>query len=482
MLRIRAYHDGAPAKAMDLSTAYLVGNDRVALRADMKFSGGEIVFDTRSRGAAALSILWPVEGVGNIMLETPRLQERKAPYNLNVELARGQLMRIAQKREDWGLYDFPEGAPIYKEIDAARQLLVEALTAADEVSAARHADGCIIASVKAGEAVTALHAEVFLKRRHEADQLAKRPLGCRIYPNQVNEDCIQRLTELFDFALLPFQWSALEPTEGAHKPAGVDALVKALAQHRFPCWGSALLSFDPGHLPAWTQKLGKDYEKFRDHATRHIRQTLKTFGPHVQVWEVISAAHAFNPLGFTFEQIMDLTRIASLLVKQMSPKCQSVVGIVLPWGEYYAKDSRTIPPSLYAEMAVQSGINFDAFGLDIRFGTGESGGAARDLMQISSLLDRYGALGKPIHVTAAGVPSTNGAATDGHWHGAWSPDVQASWMREFYQIALSKPFVETVTCARLIDGSEANGVLDVDCKPKPAYQEILGLKRQITGG
>ena len=29
------------------------------------------------------------------------------PYILNVELARAQLMRIAQKREDWGLFDYP---------------------------------------------------------------------------------------------------------------------------------------------------------------------------------------------------------------------------------------------------------------------------------------------------------------------------------------------------------------------------------------
>lgn len=481
MLRIKVYENGAPAKAIDLSTAYLVGNDRVPMRADVKFANGEIVFDTRTRGAAALSILWPVEGVGHIMLETPRLQERKQPYNLNVELARGQLMRIAQKREDWGLYDFPEGKAIYAEIDAARKLLVEALTASDDAAAARHADACLSASVKAGEAVTSLHAEVFLTRRAEADQLGKRPLGCRVFPTQVSGDCLARLTEAFDFAVLPFNWSTLEPLEGTHKPSNLDTAIKALRQHSLQLWGAALLSFDPTHLPAWTQKIGKDYERFRECATRHMRQTLKTFGPYIHVWEVISAAHAFNTAGFTFEQIMDLTRISALLAKQVSPKCQAVIGIVLPWGEYYARDSRTIPPSLYAEMAVQSGINFDAFGLEIRFGTGEPGGAARDLLQLSSLLDRYGALGKPLHITAASVPSAGGQPSDGHWHGPWSPTVQAAWIREIYRIALSKPFVETVTCARLADGAESDGILDADGKPKPAFDEILKLKSETAG-
>lgn len=482
MLRIRVFENGVAAKSVDLSTAYLVGNDRVPLRAELKFTHGEIVFDTRSRGAAALCILWPVDGIGQIMLETCRLQERKAPYNLNLELARGQLMRIAQKREDWGLYDFQEGEDLYREIDAARQMLVEALAAPDEATASRQADACLVAGVKAGEALTALHADVFLKRRQEANQLSKRSLGCRIDPSQSSEPYLKLLADAFDFAVLPFSWSSIEPQEGAQKTVGnMDALIKNLWQKRIPIWGATLLSFDPVLLPSWLSKAGRDYEKFREYVTRHIRHVVKNYGPYVQVWEVINAAHAYNSMGFTFEQIMDLTRISSLVVKQMSPKCQAVVGIVLPWGEYYARDARTIPPSLYAEMTVQSGINFDAFGLDIRFGTGEPGGCARDLLQLSSQLDRFGALGKPIHITAAGVPSENPPTSDGRWHGEWSPEVQAEWVREFYRIALSKPFVESVVCLRMADGADPNGVLDADGKPKPAYREILRLRDEITG-
>lgn len=481
MLRIKVFEDGSPAKSVDLSTAYLVGNDRVPLRADVKFTGGEIHFDTRSRGAAALCIQWAVPGVGRILLETPRLQERKAPYNLNLELARGQLMRIAQKREDWGLYDFPEGQPLYQEIDAARELLVAALTAADESTAAKLADACLAAGVKVGENLTTLHADVFLKRRQDANQLAKRPLGCRIDPGQISDAYLKQLADVFDFAVVPFSWSSIEPQDGVQKPSHLDAAIKAVWQKRIPIWGATLLSFDPVQLPTWLGKAGRDYERFREYVNRHIRHVVKTYGPYVQVWEVINAAHAYNPMGFTFEQIMDLTRISSLVVKQMSPKCQAVVGIVFPWGEYYARDARTIPPSLYAEMAVQSGINFDAFGLDIRFGTGEPGGCARDLLQLSSQLDRFGALGKPIHITAAGVPSATAQPSDGDWHGAWSPAIQAEWLRQFFRIALSKPFVESVVCLRLADGADPNGLIDHSGKPKPAYQEILRLHRDISG-
>lgn len=481
MLRIKVIDKGAPAKKLDLSSAYLLGNDRVPLRAALKFVKGEIVSDARSRGAAALSIMWPVEGFGRMMLETPRLQERKVPYNLSVELARGQMMRISQKREEWGLYDFSDGDPIYQDIDRARDLLVEAMTAGDEISAARQGEAAIAAGVSAGEAVSAFHADVFLQRRRAARQFINHPFGCHVDPTQNSKDYLSRLTGVFDFAILPFCWSSMEPKEGHHKPSNIDPWLRLLHQHKMPAWGTPLLSMDPAHLPDWLHRWARDYDRFRECVSRHIQHVLKTYGPHVQAWEVISGIHAQNALGFTFEQIMDLTRVSSLLVKQMAPKAAAIIGITLPWGEYYASDPRTIPPILYAEMAVQSGINFDAFGLEICFGTHEGGGFVRDMMQISSLLDRFGSLGKPLHITAAGVPSAGGDAAGGLWHGAWSDQVQADWIRDFCRTALSKPFVETVSCHRLADGADPDGLLNMDGTPKPAYQTLLDIKGEIIG-
>jgi len=481
MLRLKVFKNGAPAKSVDLSGAYLIGSDRVPLRAELKFSKGEIVSDSRARGAAAFSIMWPV-GDGRMMLETTRLQERKEPYNLHVELARGQMMRISQKREDWGLYDFPEGRPIYDQVNAARDRLIDAVTAPDDAAAAQHAEAAIAAGVEAGEAITALHAEVFLKRRRATNQLARTAMGCRIDTTQNREDYVRRLTEAFDFGVLPFCWSSMEPKEGAHRKAHLDTWLKLLQQHKLPAWGASLMSLDPAHLPDWLHRWAKDYDHFRSSATKHVQHVLKTYGPYVRAWEAVSGIHAQNSLGFSYDQIIELTRTSCMLVKQLAPKSSVIIGITLPWGEYYPADPRTIPPLLYAEMAVQNGIHFDAFGLEIRFATGEPGHYVRDMMQVSALLDRFGNLGKPLHVIAAGVPSGGGNAQDGCWHGQWSDQVQAQWVRQFYHIALSKPFVESVTCQRLADATDQDGLLDVDCTPKPAYQEILSLRRERTGG
>lgn len=483
MLRFKILQDGKPAPEFDLSSAYLVGNDRVPIRAEIKFHGGEIVAESRTRGAAALAVLWPVAGVGRVMMETPRMCERPAPYNLHVELARGQLMRISQKREDWGLYDFEDGRELYDRVDAARKLLISAITAPDDVTAAAFADQALTEGVRVGEDLSKFHADVFLERRQAASQLSKRMFGCRVDPAKTSEAYLQQLSRGFDFGLLPLPWRDLEPKEGDYKPAACENWFNVLRQNKMAIWAESLLTLDPAQLPDWLTKTARNYEQFRDCVTRHIRQMLRKYGPYVHVWEAIRGAHAHNEFRFTFEQIMELTRITSLLIKQTSPKSSSVIGITQPWGEYYANDPRTIPPLLYAEMTVSSGIHFDAFGIDLRFSVDamNTNGFMRDTMQISSMLDRFGTLGKPIHVLMAGVPSGGATGSAGCWREQWSDDVQAEWFNRVYRIALSKPFVESICCHRLADATSLDGILNLDCTPKPAFDQILRLRSELNG-
>jgi hypothetical protein len=185
--------------------------------------------------------------------------------------------------------------------------------------------------------------------------------------------------------------------------------------------------------------------------------------------------------------------MAVTLTKQLAPRAQVIVDLTQPWGEYYARNQRTVPPLLYADMAVQSGIQFDAFGLQFLFGIDSGGYRLRDLLQVSALIDRLANLGKPIHITAMGVPSATGAATDntgastgGQWHGPWSDQTQADWMVAVTEIALSKPYVESVCVDLLADGLGSGipsaGVLREDLTPKPALASLAEVRRRLGPG
>ncbi len=495
MLRFQAYTNGKLATELPLEGSYLVGSDGVPVHADVTFKGGEVVCAKRAQGPAGLSLAWDVQGFGRIMLETTRLPDQDKSYNLNVELARCRLMRIAQKREDWGLFDLSETEDVEAALNRARDLFIEALKVDDPTRASQLADSSLQLSCEVGERLSLFHADAFINRRRQSAAFPRRLFGCSVDLKSVDENYRRRLLEAFDFLALPIVWRRVEPKEQQFDWGPLDKWVEWLTGQRMPVKAAPLVAFNEANIPDWLYIWEHDFETVRDLVYDHINRVAERYGNYVHSWEVISGIHADNCFNFNFEQLMELTRMAATLTKQLSPRGATIIDLVAPWGEYYARNQRTIPPLLYADMAVQSGINFDAFGLQFYFGVGRDGMFVRDLMQISAMIDRFAQLGKPLHITAIQVPSSTeadqldawgGAAsveTGGYWHEPWTEDVQARWLRDFIRIALSKPFVESVTWRDLAD-SEGHylphgGLLNRDLSPKKAYAELVRIRRSI---
>jgi hypothetical protein len=252
-----------------------------------------------------------------------------------------------------------------------------------------------------------------------------------------------------------------------------------------PVRAGPLLHFGVRSVPDWMYIWENDYESILDYAREHVRRTIKRYAKTVASFTVASGLHAGSVFDFTVEQIIDLTRMTSTVAKQLVPRTPVILELTQPWGEYYARNQRTIPPLLYADMVVQSGVAFDAFGLQFLFG--HNGYHARDLFKISSLIDRLANLGKPLHVTAVACPSggtgANKPVGGGTWHGPWSDQVQADWLGAFLEIALSKPYIESICLADLADGPDitipSGGMLRQDLTPKPAAAMLRELRKRL---
>jgi hypothetical protein len=166
-----------------------------------------------------------------------------------------------------------------------------------------------------------------------------------------------------------------------------------------------------------------------------------------------------------------------------------MIEIVYPWGEYYAYNSDTMPPLVYIDMVTQAGINYDALGVQVIFGKDEPGMHIRDMMQISAMLDRFAPVPKPVHITSFSVPDTNDAEKQqpneaGLWYKPWDQAQQSKWIEEFCTIALSKPFINTITYSALADGNNNNapagaGLLTSQFQPKKAFMTMVKLQRKI---
>lgn len=498
MIRFLTQARGPNGDNLDLNGAYLVGSDGVPIRAEIEWGNGEIRCNKRVTGPAALSLLWNVPPFGAVMLETTRVMDRDRPYILPVELARGRLMRISQKREDWGLFDYPGADDLYARVDEAKSLFVASMTAGSESAADEKGCEAVRAAVEVGEALSLFHAGIFLERRRAAKQFSPRPMGCGVTLRQADEAYRERLARAFDFVALPTSWGVLEPRQGSNAWDLVDPWIAWATKNKLAIRAAPLISFHKSHIPDWLHLYEQDFETVRDLVGAHVRRTVQRLRSYVWAWDVVSGLHAYNPFNYSHEQLVDLTRMCTLLVKQIAPRSTAIVDIVAPWGEYYARNPRTVPPLLFADMLAVAGINFDAFGLQFYFGVPVDGMFVRDMMQISAMIDRFANFGKPLHITAVQVPS--GSTTDptdhwrgahapaaaGQWHAKWSEAVQAEWLERFLEIVLSKPFVETVTWRDLADTDghylPHGGLLRRDLAPKAAYDQLLVLRNQWLPG
>lgn len=251
-----------------------------------------------------------------------------------------------------------------------------------------------------------------------------------------------------------------------------------------------LIDFRELCVPEWLYIWEHDYETLRELVYEHVKTLVTRYRRTISRWTVCSGLHVNESFALTLERMMDLTRLCSLLVKKLHPAGKVQVEMSRPWGEYHAKNKRSMPPKMYADAVAQAGVVVDAFALRIQMGDPSQGRLTRDLMALSELLDRYAELDRPIAVTAIGVPSqpiTPASGTDpslaGVWGGGWSPETQARWLKEAVAIAASKPYVVSVCWQELYDSPEADmpagGLLTDAGAAKPAANALIDLRRSL---
>jgi GH35 family endo-1,4-beta-xylanase len=499
MIQFEVYHDGKLAEDMDLSGAYVFGQDTIPIRADITVAKGLIRCTKRVPGPAGLAVLWDVGQAGVFMLPTVRLPERKKPYNLLVEMARAQLFKVIQKREDWGLFDFEDAMELNDSFDDIRKTFLRAIHASDPAEASSIGAQALSDAITLGEKMALFHADIFLRRRKaSAQSVGRTSFGTAVDLSATNKPYNTRLQEVADFFSIPLAWKNIEPKEQVYDFAQTDKWIDFAARAKRPVHAGPLLSFSNLHLPERLYIWEHDYEALRDLLYEYIQNVVTHYKGKVKVWNVVSGIHGNNTFNLSFDQLMELTRMSCLLVKKLDPQAKVMIELVMPWGEYYARNQRSIPPLMYADMAVQSGVKFDAFGVQMLMGVPKDGHYVRDLLQISAMLDEFVAFGKTVHVSACQVPSntttdpadawdgTASISEGGKWYAPWSPRLQAEWLQAFYRIGISKPFVESVCWGDLADRVQQviphGGLCSNAMEPKLAFRELRNFKKTFMHG
>jgi len=498
MLKFQVFDGETAAQAWPLRNCYLIGSDGNAMRADITFKDGLIVVDKREAGTSALALQHKVGDLGELTIQTCLLPEREQPYLLTLELARHRLMLLYNKLEDWGMFELPDEHPVTQRSNKARAAFIEALCVQHDEPAksCELAHECLVAALDGTEELALAHAELLLNKRKSSGSLPKAPVGCGVTIEHNDARLKTGVRNNFDFIQIPVPWKVVAPEENDYQWDRMDDWAKWAGKARMPVVAGPVISFEPSCLPDWLYIWEYDYDTVRDLIYEHVERVVSRYKNIVTMWNVVSGLHVNSHFTFNFEQLMDLTRMATMLVKKIQPHAKVMVELRQPFGEYYATNQRSIPPMMYADLIVQSAIAFDAFGLRLPMGQAVQGQYTRDLMQVSSMFDQFAHFGKPVYVTVA-TPSDPVTpmmiarsdsdepvdATSGFWRRPWSPAVQSRWAEAVFQIAISKPYIEAIAWQDLIDFPNIDlplsGLLDDEIRLKESFRKVIAFRQGL---
>jgi len=484
-VKFQVFKDGKAVDNFDVTGAYLFGTDGIAVRkAEIEFTDGCIRCIRNNLDTAGMVLLWPVEGFGKVLLPTTCLPGRERPYCLNVELVRGKLMQIVNKCEDWAYFG-KDG--LGQKFEEARGLFIKALNnISDMPLASKLADQALKKAVIFADQLAARQADAMFKVRAKNRGFGKGCLGVNVDPQNItNQQYIDGLCDLVSYVTVPIDWAKIEKNKGEYDFSEVDKCVLALGKKHLAVGAGPLLRFDEACLPKWLLVQKYPFEKIRESAYRFVCEAVVRYANRIRTWSVVSGLNCHNHFGFSFEEVLELTRAANMAVKSVDAGIRKIIEVENPWGQYYASVPGSIPPLVYMDMVVQSGINFDAFGLRMDLGENNLGTHTRDMMQISAMLDYLAPTAKSFYIGDVAVPA-NSPADSGSNTGdqeRWTASRQAQWLEQFYKIVLSKPFVESVIYSNLADSPDAQkrqtGLLTKDFQPKKAFESLKKLRDLI---
>ncbi|MCA9273966.1 MAG: endo-1,4-beta-xylanase [Phycisphaerales bacterium] len=521
MLSFAVFDSTGPASDWATAESHVFGQDEVPVPAEVRAVPGRIVCEKHSAEAAGLATVFPPleEHDGSpLYLQTCLLPERDHPYLLSLELARQRIMTLLNKLEDWSLFDLSSDHPAMLALEEARLAFTKALVShrlnqGSDGSYAKDADKmareAIDLALKASDALVAAQSERALPDRVSgaayANAIGKDPakgpyqgpavkspndtglvlpikpaISVGLNPVQFSESLQNLITTGCDFISLPTRWRDMEPDEGKYAFTPTDRWIEWAVRHsKMPVSAGPVVDLSRSNVPDWLYIWEHDYETLREVVYEHVKNVITRYRRTVPRWTVLSGLNRNDNFQLSFEQMMDLTRMAMLLARKLHPQGKMQIEVLHPFSAEPGHRPRSLPGALYAEMVQQAGIGVDAWGVRLELDRPKPGCIRRDLMSLSAAIDRYALLDRPLAITAVSRALEPGAGV--------LDEEDITWLRRAMEVIVSKPSVMSFVWQEQelppgAKGPMPGSLIDTSGQPRPAVKNAIALRKAIQSG
>jgi hypothetical protein len=376
-----------------------------------------------------LRILWPRFDHTRQVVHSTSLREQPKPYELELELARGQLSRLRDQFYAWhgaGLQSSTKLDGLIRE--AHRSFRSAALrTESPETTA-----GAAIWSMElSAEAADLLCQHYTAQRIEYRRQRASRiPVFCGSTLSQVPE-AEEEYLAAFNAVQLDTRWCSLEQVSGEYNWDRLDQLVEWAVKNRLFIIGGPLVDMSCDCSPDWMRHWVSDPVNLQSFAADFVETVIGRYMGRVRHWEIVAGANRGGAFPLSEEQRFNLMHGVLNVAKAVDDTILASIRIVQPWGEYLSHSSNRLAPIQFFDAIRRSGVRIGEINLDIRVSSEPQRTLFRDPLSLSQLIDHWSCFSLPINLMVT-VPDIQAPSE------STAEERRDAWLRTVFQMCLSK--------------------------------------------
>jgi len=383
-------------------TAFVSGIEGIPWASKNRIENDCLIVERAVNESGKLSIVWPTEEYGPIMLSTASLRCQETPYQLPLELARGTIHRVRGRGVDWQRLGLKLPESFLTLMDRSVTAFVQAILAADDSERCMTlAQTAIDLAVSASKPLARAFVSQSLHARHQSEKQLSTLLGIKLTPSQSWEQDAEVILPAINTIHISMEMGQLETESKNAALSLIDAQLQWARRNSLRIFGGPLINLQSHAVPKWLYLLS-DFQSMYDAACKHAAMMVERYRGQVHLWSAAAGLNAPNTLGITDEQVLHLAVGVIQTVRRGDPKTPVVLSIDAPWAEYLGQKSDGISPLHFADALIRADLGLSGLGLELNLNYWPGGSMPRDLVDVSDLIDHWNILGLPLlaHVSS----------------------------------------------------------------------------------
>ena len=233
-------------------TAFVSGIEGIPWASKNRIEDDCLIIDRTVDESGKLSIVWPTEEYGPIMLSTASLRCHETPYLLHLELARGTIHRIRGRGIDWQRLGLKIPEAFTSLMDRSVSAFVQAILSADDVERCMPlAQTAIDLAVSASKPLSRAFVSQSLQARHQTEKQLSTLLGIKLTPSRAWVKDAEAIVPAINTINISMEMGQIETDAKSAALVLIDDQLEWARRNSLRIFGGPLLNLQAHAVPKW---------------------------------------------------------------------------------------------------------------------------------------------------------------------------------------------------------------------------------------